>query len=386
MKKWFISICGIMLIMFMTLSCGIMQNYGVLYAEVELTPTAKSAILMDFDSGTIVYEKDKDKKLPIASMVKMMTIYLTFKNLESGNLSLNQKITTTENASGMGGSQVFIDPYVSYSVEDLLKSVIMASANDASVALAEAIAGSESSFVSQMNQTAKELGMNNTLYCNCTGLPAPEQYSTANDCAIILKNVMAFDDYHKYSNVWMDELIHPSGRKTELVNTNKLIKYYNGCDGGKTGSTSEAGYCLSASAIRDNLRFVSVVIGAKTGKDRFKESTDLLNFGFANYQNKKLVDCENVLGDIKTSKCKQESAEYIAMEDFYVFDKKGAKSNYEIEFSVPEKIGATKNGEKIGELVVKKNGEVIKIIALTVKCDVEKVSFADNIKSVLENW
>ena len=151
-------------------------------------------------------------------MVKLMTIYLTFKNIEDGVLTYDRKITTTENASSMGGSQVFIDPYVEYSVNDLLKSVIMASANDASVALAEAISGSEDSFVDLMNATAKQLGMNNTLYCNCTGLPEPEQYSTAYDCAIILTEILSFDKYHDYSNVWMDELIHPSGRKTELVN------------------------------------------------------------------------------------------------------------------------------------------------------------------------
>ena len=131
----------------------------------------------------------------------------------------------------------------------------MSSANDSSVALAEEISGSESSFVNKMNSTAKNLGMNNTLYCNCTGLPAPEQYSTAYDCAVLLRNLIKYDLYHKYSNIWMDELVHPSGRKTELVNTNKLVKYYNGCDCGKTGSTSEAGYCLTSSAIRDNMRF-----------------------------------------------------------------------------------------------------------------------------------
>lgn len=386
MKKLNIYICSGLLIFLFAICCGITHKVGATFADLELTPTAKSAILMDYDSGTIVYEKDTDKKLPIASMVKMMTIYLTFKNIENGNLSYDKKITTSENASGMGGSQVFIDPYVSYRVEDLLKSVIMASANDASVALAEEISGSEGAFVDLMNKTAIELGMTGTLYCNATGLPAPEQYSTAKDCAILLKNVMAFEDYHKYSNVWMDELVHPSGRKTELVNTNKLVKYFDGCDGGKTGSTSEAGYCLSASAKRNNMRLISVIIGAKTGKDRFKESTDLLNYGFANYENKHLVDKTLVLTEVKTAKCKQQTASIVAKEDYFAFDKKGAKSSYEISLNLPEKIKPTKSGEKIGELCISKDGNLIKTIDLTVKDDIDSTTLKDNFKSIIERW
>jgi len=386
MKKTIKSICGVVIMICVAICSGIMQNKGNLYAEIKFEQTAKSALLIDYDTDTIVYENEINKRLPIASMVKMMTIYLTLKNVKDGILSYDQKIVTTENASGMGGSQVFIDPFVSYTVEDLLKSVIMASANDASVALAEAISGSEDSFVAVMNETAKKLGMNNTVYVNCTGLPAPQQYSCAKDCAIILKNVIKFDDYHKYSNVWIDELVHPSGRKTELVNTNKLVKYYDGCDSGKTGSTSEAGYCLSASAKRGNMRLISVIIGAKTGKDRFKEATDLFNYGFANFENKELVKSGNVLKEIKTKMCKTDVANIVASEDFYAFDKKGAKSNYELTFDLPEQLGATKAGSKVGELIVSKDGNVVKVINLTVDSDIEKMGYLDNIKTIIKNW
>ena len=364
---------------------GELNNFKA-FAEINFNQTAKSSLLLDYDTLTIVYENNIDEKLPIASMVKMMTIYLTLKSIQDGNLSYDQKIVTTENASGMGGSQVFIDPYVSYTVDDLLKSVIMASANDASVALAEAISGSESSFVVLMNSTAKKLGMNNTIYVNCTGLPAPEQYSCARDCAIILKNIISFDGYHKYSNIWIDELVHPSGRKTELVNTNKLVKYYDGCDCGKTGSTSEAGYCLSASAVRNNMRLISVVIGAKTGKDRFKEVTDMFNYGFANYENKYLVKSNEVLKEIKTKMCKEEYAQIIAQEDFITFDKKGNKSSYDLIYDLKDRIGATKVGDKVGELLITKDGNVIKILNLTVKNDVIKMGYKDNIKTIIENW
>ena len=369
----------------LTICSSIMQNNNFVYAEEKFDLTAKSAFLMDYNSQTVIFEKDKDKKLPIASMVKLMTIYLTFQNLESGAITYEQEFTSSENASGMGGSQVFIDPYVNYTVKDLLKSVIMASANDASVALAEGICGSEQEFVSVMNSTAKELGMNNTLYANCTGLPAPEQYSTAQDCAILLHNLLKYEDYHKFSTIWMDTLTHPSGRKTELVNTNKLIRYYDGCDGGKTGSTSEAGYCLTSSAKRNNMRLISVVIGSKTGKDRFRESTSLLNYGFANYENKHLVKKDFLIKEVNTKRCKEKTAEVVPVEDFFAFDKKGTKSNYDVTVELPDQISATKVGDIVGRVIVSKEGNVIKTIGLTVKSDLHALSFADNFKTIISN-
>lgn len=387
MKKQINTICCILLCITLCLGCGAMLSFAHdAYAEISFANTAKSAILMDYNTKTIIYEKDKNKKLPIASMVKLMTIYLTFKSIDEGIINPEQKITTSEKASGMGGSQVFIDPYVSYKVEDLLKSVIMASANDASVALAEAISGSEDEFVNLMNKTAKELNMNNTKYANCTGLPAPEQYSTAEDCGLMLVSLLKYEDYHKYSNVWMDELIHPSGRKTELVNTNKLIRYFDGCDSGKTGSTSEAGYCLTASAKKNNLRLISVIIGAKTGNDRFKESTDLLNYGFANYENKHLVVSGNILKELPTLKCKQTTAKIVAEEDYFAFDKKGNKSNYEISYSLPECLGKTKKGQKVGEMIISKDGNVVKVINLTVNENLEQLTIKDNFKNIIKNW
>ena len=380
MKKLLLTLFSIMLLFIISTYCATMQKSNFVFAEVTFAQTAKSSMLIDFDTGTIVHENQIDKKLPIASMVKMMTIFLTLKSIDEGSLGTNQKITTTENASGMGGSQVFIDPYVEYTVEDLLKSVIMSSANDASVALAEAISGSEDQFVVLMNDTAKNLGMNNTVYANCTGLPAPEQYSCARDCAVILKNILKYEYYHKFSNIWMDELVHPSGRKTELVNTNKLVKYYDGCDCGKTGSTSEAGYCLTASAKRGNLRLISVIIGAQTGKDRFKETTDLFNYGFANFENKQLVKSNDVLKEVKTKSCKTDYAQIISN------DKKGAKSNYEFAYNLPEYITATKKGQKIGELLITKDGNVVKVLDLTVNEDIEKMGYKDNLRAIIKNW
>ena len=231
---------------FALLFCGLqMKTISVVIAENEkdVDISSKSAILMEYDSGEVLFSKDECKRLPVASMVKMMTILLSLEELQEGNVALDTKISTSENAAGMGGSQVFIDPFVEYSFEDLLKSVIMASANDASVALAEYFNGNEKAFTNRMNKRAKELGMKDTHYSNCTGLPAPEQYSSAKDTAILLKEILKHEIYHNYSTIWMDTLTHPSGRTTELVNTNRLIRYFKGCDGGKTGSTNEAGCC-----------------------------------------------------------------------------------------------------------------------------------------------
>lgn len=380
-----IMVFGIMLCILATTFC---TNYAnITFANSDIDLTSKSALLLDYGSGTVLFEKDADKHLPIASMVKMMTILLTLEEIDNGNITEETMVTTSENASGMGGSQVFIDPYVEYSVGDLLKSVIMASANDASVALAEHISGSEEAFVSKMNNKAKELGMNNTNYVNCTGLPAPEQYSCAKDCAIVLKEVAGHEIYHKYSVIWMDELIHPSGRKTELVNTNRLIRYYDGCDGGKTGSTNEAGCCLSATAIKNNMRLISVVIGAQNSQTRFNECSKLFNYGFANFENKTIVDSSSPLFNLPVNKGKQESVDIFSKDNFSLVTKKGDKTEYDITYESPTKINApTKSGDIIGKVVISKDGNVLKEVDLIVKDNIEKLSLKDCFDKIVASW
>ena len=356
-------------------------------AESDVDITSKSACLVDYASGSMLYGHNPKEHLPIASMVKMMTILLTLDEFDKGSLTEETMITTSENASGMGGSQVFIDPYVEYSAGDLLKSVIMASANDASVALAEHISGSEKAFVNKMNQKAKELGMNDTYYVNCTGLPAPEQYSCAIDCAVVLKEVAEHELYHKYSTIWMDELVHPSGRKTELVNTNRLIRYYDGCDGGKTGSTNEAGCCLSASAVRNNMRLISVVIGAKNSQTRFNECTKLFNYGFANYESKKIVDSTLPAMSLKVNKGKVDNADIYANEDYAVVVKKGDAHNYEVTYDSPNKISApTRAGDIVGKAIISKEGSVVKEIDLEVRANIDALSLKDCFDKVVKSW
>lgn len=383
MKKFLITICCVLCICIIPLS-GITQGE---FAKADEAYTAKSIILVDYNSGEVLKEDNADEKLPIASMVKMMTLLLTFEEMDKGNLTLDTKITTTENASGMGGSQVFIDPYVTYTAEQMIKSVIMASANDASVALAEHISGSEDTFVKKMNERAKALGMTNTLYANCTGLPEPEQYSSARDVSILMKELLRHEIYFNYSTIWMDELVHPSGRKTELVNTNKLTRYYKGCDAGKTGSTSEAGYCLCASAKRDDMRLISVVIGSKTGQDRFNESASLFNYGFANFENKNIISSTTPLGNIEVKRAKINEIEYYAEKPFYGLCKKGETDAFKTEIELDDYISAPiKAGEKIGTITVIKDGQVKEEIAIVVKEDVKVLSYGESIKKIASNW
>ncbi len=388
MKKLFAIFC-VLCLLIIPIYSGTMQNKNIVHAQTDvLQINSKASLLMDYNTNTVIYENNSKARLPVASMVKIMTLLLTYEAIDNGSLTLDTMITTTENASKMGGSQVFIDPYVEYKTEDLIKSVVMMSANDASVALAEHIAGSESAFVQKMNERAKSLNMENTLYANCTGLPAPEQYSCANDCAILLKELLKHEHYHTLSSIWMDKLTHPSGRETELVNTNKLVRYYKGCDSGKTGSTSEAGYCLTASAEKNNFRLIAVVVGAKTGQERFNGVTELFNYGFANYENKDVLDCkvpvlENY--EILQSKCKV--ANIYAKESYYGLCKKGSNSGYDISYVLDDKLKAPlKSGEKVGILTITKDGNVVKEIDLIVKEDIEKIGYFDSIKIIAENW
>ena len=383
MKKFLTSF----LICVMAFTFLITPTLHIAVAESDVELSSKSGLLMDYSSGEVLFEKDALVHLPVASMVKMMTILIALEEYDMGNVNLDTMISTTENASGMGGSQVFIDPYVEYSFEDLLKSVIMASANDASVALAEYFNGNEKSFVNHMNRRAKELGMNDTNYVNCTGLPAPEQYSCAKDSCLLMREILKHDLYHKYSSIWMDTLTHPSGRETELVNTNKLIRYFQGCDGGKTGSTNEAGCCLTASAKRGDMRLISCIIGAENSKTRFNEASLLLNYGFSNFENKFLINKDVALSVVPVSKGKVEEIELFANESFTAVVKKGNDEKYETILKLPDFVKAPmKEGDKVGSVVVTKDGNVIKEIDVIIRQDVKHNSYFDNLNKIAENW
>ena len=356
------------------------------YADFSDDFSAKAMFLMEYETGTVLFEKNATEKLPVASIVKLMTIELVCEAIEEGKLSLDEIVITSEHSAQMGGSQVFIEANGEYTAGDLLKSCIVSSANDASVALAERIAGSEENFVVLMNKKAKELGMKGTNYVNATGLPASGQFSCAKDTAKLLKLVSSHQIYHKYSTIWMDTLTHPHGRETELVNTNKLIRYYEGCDGGKTGSTSEAGYCLAATAKRGNMRLIGVVLGAENGKKRFSETSQLLNYGFNNFENKKMVDSAKEYS-VNVSSGKQKTTSLHPQNDLFAISKKTDDKNYTVEIKIPDSTKAPISvGQQIGKIYLIKNGVVVNSTDLVATNAVEEEEYIDMLDKVISNW
>ena len=383
MKKIVFSLLLVFVLLVSSISCAT----EVTFADEGFNIDSKSAILIDYESGNVLYESNADERVPVASIVKLMTALITMEDIEAGKLNLDDKIIASEYASSMGGSQVFVDAYSEYSVDEMLKSVIVASANDASVVLAEKIAGSEDAFVARMNKRAKELGLNNTVYVNANGLPEPGQYSTARDVANLTKEILKHKKYFEYSTIWIDNLIHPSGRKTEIVNTNKLIRYFKGCDAGKTGSTDEAGYCLTASAQKGNMRLIAVVLGAQTSTARFNETSKLLNYGFNNFENKQLVDVCDSVGEIAILKSKRTSIDVYPEENYYVIAKKGEEANYQVDIKLIDNIKAPIDKNSVcGELIVSKDGVVVKTINIVVLEDIEQIKFVDGLKEIISKW
>ena len=234
MKKFLTVLLAGALIAIAIVSAGV----RVATAEEPLAAKAKAAVLMDAESGTIITEKNPTERVPIASMVKIMTLNIAFEEIEAGRLGYDDDVTASEYATSMGGSQAFLDTGSTYKVGELIKSIVVASANDSCVAIAEHISGSVPAFVERMNSTAGAWGMENTNFVNCTGLPAPNGYSSAGDAAIMFRRLIGHKDFFEFANVWMFDFVHPSGRVTQLSNTNKLVRFYEGCDGGKTGFTS----------------------------------------------------------------------------------------------------------------------------------------------------
>lgn len=330
-------------------------------AEASFTTNAnyKSAVLIEKNSKQVLFENASDEKLPIASVTKLMTILITLEKIEEGSISLDDKVTVSANASGMGGSQIFLDADNEYVLGELLKSVIVASANDSSVALAEYIAGSENNFVRLMNERAKELKMTNTNYANCTGLPSAEGYSTAYDQALLLSAVLDYDTYHTYSSIWYEDFIHPSGRATQMANTNKLSRYYEGCIAGKTGSTNEAKYCLAVGAKRNDMSLISVVLGADSSQERFKCASDLLNYGFENFESKTLFSDKDLDGKSIKIKGMDRSTRLRAERNYTLVSKIGEDVNYSINYNLPSMLTSVKQNQVVGNAEIIVNGVVV---------------------------
>lgn len=340
--------------------------------------SAPSVVLADAGTGTVLFEHNGKEHRPIASMVKIMTLLLVFENAESGNISYDEKITVSEIAASMGGSQAFLDAHDEYLCNDLIKSIVVASANDSCVALAERIAGSVEGFVACMNEKAADLGMNDTNFVNCTGLPAPNQYSCAYDAAIMFSNLIKHERYFDYANVWMFDFHHPSGRDTVLTNTNKMIRSYEGCDGGKTGFTNEAMYCLSATAKRGDTRLIGVITGADTSKNRNAEMSKLFDFGFANYSTKQVIFAGQELAErLEVPSSKEKSTGIAPAADGFYLTERGAEKEISYVCEYDEIALPLAAGSKIGRIKAIADGVTVAESDLVTTGDLNKMTYFD---------
>ena len=356
-------------------------------AVLNITPgeeNCRSCVLIEKHSKKVLAEHGAHQKYPIASVTKLMTVLLTLENLENHNISLEDNVTVSENASGMGGSQIFLDANTDYKLGELLKSVIVCSANDSSVALAEFIAGSESNFVKEMNNKAKLLNMADTNYVNCTGLPAPQAYSSAYDQAILLTHVLDYEIYHTYSSIWNEEFVHPSGRTTQMTNTNKLSRFYEGCLGGKTGSTNEAKYCLSVGAKRGDMELVSCVLGADTSPNRFKIASDLLNYGFNNFESKTIFSNSDLAQKQIAIKGKNQNCTLSAEREYTIVTNKGEQPNYLLNFNLPNSLKSVNQGDVVGNVEIVVDGVVVDTINLVSNQTISEASVWDYFKDIIK--
>ncbi len=351
-----------------------------------LLKNAKSGVLMEATTGEILYEKNKDDKVAVASMTKMVAQILILENIENGNLSWDEKIKASSNASGMGGSQIWLQTGEEMTVRDLMKGITMASANDATVALAERIAGTEAAFVRQMNEKVKELGLKNTNFVNSTGLDEDNHYSSAYDMGVIAKELLKHDAILEISSVYEDYIRQDTPNKYWLVNTNKLVRFYEGADGLKTGYTDDAGYCMAVTAKRDGMRLIAIVLGEEVGSVRNEETSELLDYGFNMYKVDLIKEKGEILTTIDIDKGTKNKLDASINEDISVLKKKSELSKtYDIETKINDITLPIKKGDIVGKVLVKDNGKTIKQVDLIATTDVDKLGYFKTIFATLKN-
>lgn len=352
-----------------------------------ITKYSQSAVLMEKSTGKILYELDSTKENPPASMTKIMSMILVMDQIKAGKLAFNDKVVISENASSMGGSQVYLNTNETYKVEELLKSVAIASANDAVVALAEKTYGSVKKFVEKMNQKCKEIGCKNTNFVNPHGLDAEGHYSSSYDMALMARYLITnHEDILKFTSIYEDYLHRPDGSQTWLVNTNKLVRFYDNVDGLKTGFTEGAGYCLTATAKRGEMRLISVVMGVDTIDNRTSDTVKLLNYGFNTYKLETIYKKGKVIDKVKVEKGKKDFVEIVLMNDATeLLSNEEDKKNYMINIELKKIVAPIKKGTIVGEAeIIDSEGNVIDIEQITVKEDVKKANYFDYFKRNLK--
>ena len=367
-------------VIFFIICCLVLNLFPFfVYADekMDLIPNATSGLLMDADTGKIIFKKDINNRVAVASMTKMVAQIIIMEEIDKGTIKWDDVITVSKNAADMGGSQIYITEGEKITIEDLMKGISMASGNDATVAMAEVISGTEVKFVKRMNDKVKELGLKNTFFKNCTGLDEDGHYSTAYDMAIIARELVTkYPEILRFSSVYEDYLRENTDNKFWLVNTNKLVHFYEGADGLKTGHTDNAGYCLAATAKRNNVRLIAIVLGEKNATVRNNETMDLLDYGYQNIRVKKLLSRDKILKKLKVDKADNEIVEIKLINDLVVSEFVGdVNDNYDLDIQVDELKLPLKVGDVVGKVVVSSDGKVIKEGFLTVKKNVAALSF-----------
>ncbi|MEL7646781.1 MAG: D-alanyl-D-alanine carboxypeptidase family protein [Sedimentibacter sp.] len=384
MKKFI----AIFFLMLMAASVLTVPVYGLAITPESLQ--SRSAILINADDGQVLFEKSSNDKMAPASITKIMLLVLISEKMDRGEITLEQELTISENAAGMGGSQIYLEEGETQTVENMLKAISMRSANDASVAMAEFLFGSVEGCVKAMNDRARELGMNDTSFMNVTGLPDPNHLTTAHDIAVMTKELLKYDYVNKYMLTWMDSVYVGKEKDSEqvLVNTNRLINNYDGLLGGKTGFTNEAKYCLSAAARRNDTTLIAVVLGSDTTKIRFAEIQKLLNEGFANYKNIIFHSRGDVVTTVPVYCAKDESFNVVSKENIYYFTESNCKvEDFTLEYEIDENLKAPLGSEvPIGKAVLYKEGKVLGEYLLYPEKNIDKEGFFSfYLNNVLEN-
>lgn len=357
----------------------------------DLGLTSKSALLMEEDTGTILYEQNSHEALPPASVTKVMTLLLIYEGERNGKFDWTDTVQVSEHAASMGGSQVFLEEGETQTAADMTKSIAIASANDAAVAMAEFLAGSEEAFVQKMNERAKELGMEDTNFVNACGLDTEGHVSSAYDIALMSRELMEnFPEIKEYTTTWQDSIVHKTRRGEEtfgLTNTNKLIQWYDGATGLKTGSTGNALYCLSGTAERDGMGLIAVVMAAPDYKVRFREVMQLLDYGFANYAIEKGREKGYVMGEVPVEKGMTDTVEAVVAEEISVLVPKGKEAQWETKTELLPAVSApVEAGTKVGELVYLRDGEEVGRVELTAGENVAKANVDTMLRRMLAGW
>ena len=361
---------------------------SVFAEELNLAENAKSAILIESSTGEVLYKKNSNERLAPASMTKIMSLILIMENIESGRLKWNDVIVVSKNAASMGGSQIFLEPNEMMSVEDLVKGICIASGNDATVALAEKIAGTENAFVKLMNQKVKELGLKNTNFVNSTGLDAENHYSSAYDMAMMARELIKHEKILEFSSIYEDYLRKNTDNSFWLVNTNKLVRFYSYIDGLKTGYTSGAGYCLTATGKRNGMRLITVVMNEDNTDNRSKDTISMMDYGFNMYSLDNVVEKEKTLGNIKINLGEKEYVNIKIESNVSILnDNQQEKRNVSYDIVTKEISAPVKVGDKVGDLNVYENGNFMYSLPLTVTEDIDKANifivFIRNLKDIL---